>query len=86
MEKISWLKDVIYILPVAILIWKASGLASELKHQQLEMKELKDTVARNKVIADDVMKSVANSLNDLKIAMARVETKLETRKVEDENR
>ena len=86
MDKISWLKDVIYILPVAILIWKAAGLAAELKHQQLEMKELKDTVARHKVISDDVMKSVANSLNDLKIAMARVETKLETRKVEDENR
>ena len=84
MDKLGWLRDIIYVLPLAALIWKAAYLASEQKYQRKELEELQDIVARNKVLADDVMKSVANSLNDLKIAVARIETRLE-KKSRDED-
>lgn len=84
MDKLGWLRDIIYVLPLAALIWKAAYLASEQKYQRKELEELQDIVARNKVLADDVMKSVASSLNDLKIAVARIETRLE-KKSKDED-
>lgn len=84
MDKLGWLRDIIYVLPLAALIWKAAYLASEQKYQRQELERLQDIVARNKVLADDVMKSVASSLNDLKIAVARIETRLE-KKSRDED-
>jgi len=84
MDRLGWLRDIIYVLPLAALIWKAAYLASEQKYQSQELEKLQDIVARNKVLADDVMKSVANSLNDLKIAVARIETRLE-KKSRDED-
>jgi hypothetical protein len=85
MDKLGWLRDIIYVLPLAALIWKAAYLAAEQKYQRKALEELQDTVARNKVLSDDVMKSVANSLNDLKIAVARIETRLEKKKSQDED-
>ena len=34
MENIEWLKDVLYLLPVAGLIWKAAVMSSKIKQNE----------------------------------------------------
>lgn len=41
MESILWLKDLLYILPVAGLIWKAAIMSSKIKQNEKDIAEMK---------------------------------------------
>ena len=79
MNQIEWLRDVIYILPLAALIWKAASLAAEQKSLRKEVDGLKSQIQTDMKAALD---NLDKCINEVKISVVRIETKLEA---EDED-
>lgn len=88
MSEVAWIQDVIYLLPLVGLIWKAAQQSSEVKQLRKDMdantkkfceehKELEQAVQHNKIVVDDVMKSVAEKLTSIQVSIARIETALD---------
>lgn len=84
MNQIEWLKDIIYILPLAALIWKASALASEQKSQRKEIDLLKSQNFAEKSALQQSLDKVIDDINEVKISVARIETKLEKEKDDED--
>jgi len=82
MNRIEWLKDIIYILPLAALIWKAASLAAELKYVREQVNVLKSQYFSEKSALQQSLDKVIDDINEVKISVARIETKLEE---DDEN-
>ena len=82
MNQIEWLKDIIYILPLAALIWKAASLAAELKSVREQVNVLKSQYFSEKSALQQSLDKVIDDINEVKISVARIETKLEE---DDEN-
>lgn len=83
MNQIEWLKDIIYILPLAALIWKAATLAAEQKSLRKEVDLLKSQNFAEKSALQQSLDKVIDDINDVKISVARIETKLEEEDDED---
>ncbi len=88
MDKIGWIRDIIYILPLAVLIWKLAGIVADV--QQLrrdvdinvkkfcsEHKELEQAVSHNKVIVDGVVKDINDKLTAIQVSIAHIEERSE---------
>lgn len=58
MEYIDWIRDVIYVIPIAVLIWRASTLASRVKQNEKDIADVKTVIERQN---DDIL----NTLKDL---------------------
>lgn len=41
MSNLEWIKDVIYLLPIAGLIWKAATLSAKVKQNECDINEIK---------------------------------------------
>ena len=70
MENIVWIKDVIYLLPVAALIWKASQLSAKIKQNEKDIEILKGDLK-------DQNKQIIESLNNINATMAEIKTEVE---------
>ena len=46
MENIEWLRDILYIIPIAALIWKAAILSAKVRENETAIKEIKTLVQR----------------------------------------
>lgn len=79
MNQLEWLRDIIYILPLAALIWKAASLAAEQKSLRKEVDWLKSQIQTDMKAALD---NLDKCINEVKISVVRIETKLEA---EDED-
>ena len=77
MNQIEWLKDIIYILPLAALIWKAATLAAEQKSLRKEVDLLKTQNFAEKSALQQSLDKVIDNISEVKISVARIETKLE---------
>lgn len=88
MDKIEWIRDIIYILPLAALIWKLSSLVSDVKQLRkdvdnnikkfcAEHKELEQAVNHNKVIVDDVVRAINDKLTAIQVSIAHIEERSE---------
>lgn len=60
MDKIQWLKDVIYILPLVGLVWKAATQNAQIKSNAEDIKELKEQIYSKN---DEIIHSL-NKLNE----------------------
>lgn len=67
MENIEWLKDVIYLIPVAGLIWKAATMGARIKQNETDIKECKKVVDRQN-------ESIISSLDKLQETMTEIRT------------
>ena len=65
MENFVWIKDVIYLLPVAALIWKASQLSAKIKQNEKDIEILKGDLK-------DQNKQIIESLNNINATMADI--------------
>lgn len=84
MNQIEWLKDIIYILPLAALIWKAASLAAEQKSLRKEVDLLKSQNFAEKSALQQSLDKVIDDINEVKISVARIETKLEKEKDDED--
>lgn len=73
MSELIWIKDVIYLLPIAGLIWKAAMMSSKIKQNEKDIEEIKDDVKdQNKNILEALdrinttMLSIQNDVTILK--------------------
>ena len=60
MENIGWIRDIIYIIPLAVLIWKAAIQNAQIKKNTEDIKSIKTLVEKQN---DEIIKSL-NKLND----------------------
>lgn len=77
MEEISWLKDVVFLIPIAGLIWKASSLSSKVKEHEAALKEIK-TGLKEQVA--EILKTLADLKTDLEVIKALRKRDLENEK------
>lgn len=73
------IQTVIYLIPIATLIWKAAGMASEIKTLRKDVDRLTVQVHDEKGATDSSIATIMAMLNEIKIAVARIETKVEGR-------
>lgn len=73
MSDLIWIKDIVYLLPVAGLIWKAAMMSSKIKQNEKDIEEIKNDVKdqnRNILEALDrintTMLSIQNDVTILK--------------------
>lgn len=66
MENIEWLKDVIYLIPVAGLIWKASAMSSKVKSNEDKIKEIR-------TITDRQNEAILASLDKMNTVMTEIQ-------------
>lgn len=60
MENITWIKDIIYLIPLLLVIWKAATQNAQIKENTEDIKELKGLVKDQN---EEILKSLSR-LND----------------------
>lgn len=80
MEQIAWIRDFIYILPIAGLIWKASAMAQELKELRKDVDFAHDKIRNEEASRDTALDSMRDTVEEIKLTVVEIKTKLEERK------
>lgn len=89
-QVVDFLQTIVFLLPVAGLIWKAASLSFELKDLRKDFDAAYDKTCKRTSLIEDALKtsdtntallfqSMKDMLADIKVNIARIETKLEER-------
>jgi hypothetical protein len=70
MEKISWIKDVILLIPIFALVWKAATLSGRIKQNEEDIKNLK-------VVAQSQYNTILQKLDEMKDTMSALRLDIE---------
>jgi len=73
------LQTVVTLLPIAALVWHAAKLAGRVEQLEKDVKRLEVETDDEKQATDSVIATLTAMLNDIKIAVTRIETKLEVK-------
>lgn len=79
-EQISWIRDVAYLLPIAGLIWKAATMAAEIREMRKDIDFAHDKIRKEEEQRDTSIDSVLDTVNEIKLTVVEIRTKLEERK------
>ena len=66
MENIEWIKDVIYVLPIATLIWRFALMSARIKANEEKIKEIR-------TITDRQNEAILASLDKLNTVMIEIQ-------------
>lgn len=75
----EWIKDIITLLPIAGLIWKAATQSAKLKELEEKQKELLRKTDKLEADNEENTKNILMQLSCIQQSIARIETKLEER-------
>ena len=75
----KWIKDIITLLPIAGLIWKAATQSAKLKELEEKQKELLRKTDKLEADNEENTKNILVQLSCIQQSIARIETKLEER-------
>jgi hypothetical protein len=67
MNQIEWLKDIIYILPIATLIWRFALMSARVKQNEKDIAEMK-------TLSQKQNEAIIASLNKLQDTMSEIRT------------
>ena len=68
----EWISDLIYLIPLAAIIWKGALMAAQIKENTKEIDELKRTVdGQNKQVLDSLTQLNA-SITEIKVDLAEL--------------
>lgn len=71
----QWISDLIYLLPLAAIIWKGALMAGQIKENQKDIDELKRlTGEQNKQILES-LNTLNASITEIKIDLAEIKAK-----------
>jgi hypothetical protein len=70
MENISWIKDVILLIPIFALVWKAATLSGRIKQNEEDIKNLK-------VVAQSQYNTILQKLDEMKDTMSALRLDIE---------
>ena len=74
------LQTIINFLPIAALIWNAAKMKSQIEILEKEVDRLEKAQAEETRATDKDISMLTSMLNDIKIAVTRIETKLEAKR------
>lgn len=84
MENITWIKDVVFILPVAGLIWKAATLSAKVKQNEGDIINLKSVVGSQNTEILNSLKQLNDSIMALRCEVEIIKA-LRKKELEVEN-
>jgi hypothetical protein len=67
MNQIEWLRDIIYILPIATLIWRFALMSARVKQNEKDIAEMK-------TLSQKQNEAIIASLNKLQDTMSEIRT------------
>ena len=67
LSDISWIKDIIYILPLAGLIWKGATMNSKLNRNTDEIKECKDIIKDQNNAIITTLNKLNDTINEIRL-------------------
>lgn len=70
MSGLEWIKDIIYLLPICALIWKAAVLSSKVRQNEEDIEEIKGDTEKS---SGEILKKldiISDKLNRMQIDMA----------------
>lgn len=78
MSNLEWIKDVIYLLPIAGLIWKGATLSAKVKQNESDIRSLKESTKES---SGEILKKldiINDKLSTMQIDIAIVKDFKET--------
>lgn len=82
MTNIEWIKDIIYLLPIAGLIWKAATLSSKVKQNEIDIQRLRENSTTNTAEILKKLDTISEKLNAVQIDIALLKDFKEKQEVE----
>ena len=71
----EWISDLIYLIPLAAIIWKGALMAAQIKENQKDIDELKRlTGEQNKQILES-LNTLNASITEIKVDLAEIKAK-----------
>lgn len=71
----QWISDLIYLIPLAAIIWKGALMAAQIKENQKDIDELKRlTEEQNKQILES-LNTLNASITEIKVDLAEIKAK-----------
>jgi len=71
----QWISDLIYLIPLAAIIWKGALMAAQIKENQKDIDELKRlTGEQNKQILES-LNTLNASITEIKVDLAEIKAK-----------
>ena len=75
----EWISDLIYLIPLAAIIWKGALMAAQIKENQKDIDELKRlTGEQNKQILES-LNTLNTSITEIKVDLAEIKAKRGTK-------
>lgn len=73
----EWISDLIYLIPLAAIIWKGALMAAQIKENQKDIDELKRlTGEQNRQILES-LNTLNASITEIKVDLAEIKAKRE---------
>ena len=66
MDKIDWIRDVVYLLPIAGIIWKGALMSAKIKENAKEIEECKTVIQKQNDAIIESLNRLTNTMNDIK--------------------
>ncbi len=76
MDKIEWIRDIIYLLPIAGLIWSGATMANKIRQNEKDIEELKKENKENQNILVDKVNMLMESVQGIRIDLACLKAKV----------
>ena len=75
----EWISDLIYLIPLAAIIWKGALMAAQIKENQKDIDELKRlTGEQNRQILES-LNTLNASITEIKVDLAEIKAKRGTK-------
>jgi len=66
MDKIDWIRDVVYLLPIAGLIWKGALMSAKIKENAKEIAECKTVIQKQNDAIIASLNKLTDTMNDIR--------------------
>ena len=74
MDKIEWIRDVIFLLPIAGIIWKGALMSAKIKENTKEIAECKSIIQRQNDVIQKQNDTIMTTLNVMTTAINDIRT------------
>jgi hypothetical protein len=74
MDKIEWIRDVIFLLPIAGIIWKGALMSAKIKENTKEIAECKSIIQKQNDVIQRQNDTIMNTLNAMTNAINDIRT------------
>ena len=71
------LQTVVFLIPVATLVWKAARQSTQIEMNRADIEELKKKLSQTDDTVDIQLAQIQTRLNEIKVSLAKLETRLD---------